>query len=739
MKNSFEQVILECDFAVIGGGPAGFASAVSASRLGMKTILVTDRPAIGGNHGQEVRVCISGAGHRPWMRYTDETGVMHEALQRWGYRSRCANGLKNWIDMDIVYGEMIDAEDNLRVIFNTLINDVELDNAGRIVSVSGNQSRSEKHYTIKAPLFADCTGDSTVGYLAGADFRLGREAKNEFNEPGAPEKEDSTTMGATLCFSSRSAGKPVDFVPVKGAINFHDWKPEDFPYVGKAWSQRPDGEFGMLWWAEVGGLINQISSAPDIELECRKVVLGIWDYIKNSGKFQKVEEQYIDWMAALPGKRESRRLLGDYIINENDLWEQNDFTDAVGFTGYMIDVHPAGGYKNPNWAGSVHRFQPGASDIPLRSLYSRNIPNLFMAGRNISTTQQGMGSTRVAGTCAVTGQSIAHAAKICTSENTMPGKLTGGQVKKVQQLLLRSDCSIHGYTIRDDLLQKAKVSASSVRPFSLTAGNQSIPLEKAQGVFIPNSADVVNEVELFFETDKPAEIKLAFYTCNRDRNYRLNNLICEKAFEIKESGWQKIALGIKPGAGQKIICVILPAVGVSLKASEDRLTSVLPVTFETDNKETIPCYETPYKVNNLTPLFKISPEQDLFAAESVTDGYIRPLSLPHVWSSGSLKDGAQSIEFEFENETEISRIELVFNSDQDVDHMIDLDVCSLLVKSFRLEAIANEDNIELAADNNNFIRFRTFDFAPVKVRKLKLTITESWGHDHAEVFSIRAY
>lgn len=747
MKNTFERIELTADLAVVGAGPAGFSAAVGAARLGLKVILVNDRSVIGGNHGREVRVSISGAGHRPWIRYADETGVMHEFLQRWGYRKEYSGADVDWLDADIVYNEMLAEEDNITVILNTLIDDVELDARGNIISISGSQGRSEKHYIIKAPYFADCTGDGTLGYLAGAGFTRGREAKSEYNEPGAPEVADMTSMGSTLCFRSTSAGKPVKFLPVKGAVNFHDWKKEEFPYVGKAWSQRADGGFNMLWWAEVGGLIDQISQAPEIERECYNVIMGIWDYIKNSGRFENVEDQHISWLATVPGKRESRRLLGDYVFTENDLWDQTDFDDAVAYSGYMIDVHPAGGYRNPHWSGSVHRFQPGATDLPLRSLYSKDVGNLFMAGRNISTTQQAMGSTRVAGTCATTALAVAHATKVCLESKLMPAQLKSEQIRSIQQSLLKNDCSILNHTTENNLLAGSSVSASGVREFAIPEGNKLISLDNAFGVFIPTGSDKVQSVEFFFEVEEASEVQMAFYTCNRLRNYRLDNQVCKKTIQISESGWQKIDLDIEPGVGRKIICAFLANDNVKLRASSEIMTGVLPVSFVShgggevniDSKGGCPDYESPYKVCEQTPLFKINPSEELNAAQNVIDGHIRPLSLPHVWVSGRISEQQQWLEITLPEQKEISAIDLVFNSNQDIDHQVQLGVNKQLVRAFKVEAISGDSSTIIAEDDNNYLRFRQFIFEKTPVDKLRLSISGTWGHDFAEVFAVRAY
>jgi len=198
------------------------------------------------------------------------------------------------------------------------------------------------------------------------------------------------------------------------------------------------------------------------------IVMGVWDHIKNSGKFPTATNWALDWVGMLPGKREARRLVGDHILTQQDLMGLNpEFEDAVCIGGWNLDEHPPTGFEDPELPPYVSIKLPGVYNIPLRSLYSKNIRNLFMAGRNISATHTAFSSTRVMGTCAVEGQAIGTAAALCIQHNLPPRGLyeDKAKLKTLQQTLLRDDQSIRGLKNEDplDLARKATVTASNER------------------------------------------------------------------------------------------------------------------------------------------------------------------------------------------------------------------------------------------------------------------------------------
>ncbi len=244
-----------------------------------------------------------------------------------------------------------------------------------IVSIKGYQSTTQTFHEVQAKYFADCSGDSVLR-ISGAEFRWGREARSEFNESHAPEVADNLTMGNTILLEPREVGPDhTPFIAPKWAKKFSE---ADLPNRHLT----PTGD--NFWWLELGGMQNTIADAETLRDELLKVSLGVWDLITNHPD-GRAKDWELDWIGALPGKRENVRYVGDHILNQNDILDGGKFDDTVAYGGWtMDDHHPAGLYYTGR--ATVFHHTPSPFGIPYRSMYSKNIDNLFFAGRNISTT-----------------------------------------------------------------------------------------------------------------------------------------------------------------------------------------------------------------------------------------------------------------------------------------------------------------------------------------------------------------
>jgi hypothetical protein len=305
-------------------------------------------------------------------------------------------------------------------------------------------------------VYCDCTGDSRLALEAGAEMRTGREARSEYGESLAPEKPDPLTLGSSILFTSRLYRNPVPFTPPKWARKIT--KEQLVHRKITSW------EYGY-WWIEWGGNHDVISDNERIRFELLSIVMGVWDYIKNSGDFPDSKMWGMDWVGMMPGKRGSRRLIGDYTLTQKDLMTGGNFPDAVAIGGWAMDGHPPEGFDRPDLPPNTVLSPPEVYDIPLRSLYSRNIANLFMAGRNISASYVAFTSARVMATCAVEGQAIGTAAAQCVETGLSPRQLASDptQVARLQQTLLRDDQTIKRRRNEDtsDLARTATVTASA--------------------------------------------------------------------------------------------------------------------------------------------------------------------------------------------------------------------------------------------------------------------------------------
>lgn len=444
--------IHDVDFCVIGAGLAGMSAAISAARHGARVVLMQDRPVLGGNASSEVRMWVCGA-HGENNR---ETGIVEEIALENRYR----NPLRNYSLWDSVLYEKVRLEPNITLLLNCTCNDAIMD-SNRIKAVKGWQMTTETWHTVKADLFADCSGDSILAPLTGAEFRVGREARAEFDEDIEPEQGDKKTMGMSCLIQARETGSPQDFIAPKWA---HVYKTcDDLPFRGH------DVLSTNFWWIELGGEQDSIHDTEDIRDELLKVAFGVWDHIKNRGD-HGAENWVLEWIGFLPGKRESRRYVGDYILTQNDVRAEGRFEDLVAYGGWTMDDHHPGGM---NWTGEPTMFHPAPSPfgIPYRCLYSRNIENLFCAGRNISVTHAAMSATRVMATCALVGQAVGTAAAIATNGQLTPRGVYEESLQELKQSLMEDDAYLPwNKRAIPDLTAWATLKATAGEPEALRNG-----------------------------------------------------------------------------------------------------------------------------------------------------------------------------------------------------------------------------------------------------------------------------
>lgn len=450
-------VDLECDVFVAGGGLAGVCAAVAAARQGAKVVLVQDRSRLGGNSSSEVRMHVVGAdAHRarPGWR---EGGLMEELR----LDDAVHNPHRRFELWDLLLYDKVKREPRITLLLDTTLFAAETRN-GRIERVLARCDTTEHLYRVTAKQYLDCTGDCRLGLEAGAELRMGRESKTEFDESLAYDTADAQTLGSSILFTARDYGRPIPFRPP--------------PWARKVTAEmlkfRPisSWEYGY-WWIEWGGQLNSIRDNERIRFELLGIVLGVWDYIKNSGARPESATWAMDWIGFLPAKRESRRLLGDYVLTQHDLeGKRRQPADTIAIGGWPMDDHPPSGFDA--WTEPPFRSVPlpDVYGIPLRCLYSRNVANLWMAGRNISATHAALSSTRVMATCAVLGQAAGTAAAQCAREGCTARELQADpdRLRALQQTLLRDDQTIKGLRNEDpnDLARQARVTASSSVPSS---------------------------------------------------------------------------------------------------------------------------------------------------------------------------------------------------------------------------------------------------------------------------------
>ena len=407
------------DLVVVGGGVAGMCAAVTAARMGCKVALVNDRPVLGGNNSAEVRVHLGGYAE---MEPNKGLGRM---LREFGH-SRKGNAQPAEYYEDDKKQNFIEAEKNVMLYANYRAVSVQM-NGTKISSVVIKHIETGEEICLKAALFSDCTGDGTIGYLAGADFRMGRESRSEFGESLAPEKADSLTMGASIQWYSKDNGKKTVFPKFNYGLEFNENNCEKVKM----------GE----WTWETGMNKNQIDEAELIRDYGLLVVYSNWSFLKNEWKEkEKYRNWSLEWVAYIAGKRESRRLMGDYILKQDDIDKGVFHEDASFTTTWSIDLHfpdPKNSELFPGQefkAATKHLFiHPYA--VPYRCLYSRNVNNLFMAGRNISTTHVGLGTVRVMRTTGMMGEGVGMAAALCRQYGVLPREIYQHHLPELKKMM----------------------------------------------------------------------------------------------------------------------------------------------------------------------------------------------------------------------------------------------------------------------------------------------------------------
>ncbi|MCW3087349.1 MAG: FAD-dependent oxidoreductase, partial [Sediminibacterium sp.] len=533
VRNLFTEKI-DSDLVIVGGGISGVCCAITAAREGLKVALVQDRPVLGGNASSEVRLWILGAtshmgNNNRWSR---EGGVIDEIL----VENTCRNPEGNPVLFDSILIEKVVEEKNIHLFLNTAVFETTMGTNDSISSVRGYCSQNQTEYHFHAPYFCDASGDGVIAFLSGAAFRMGAESKEEFGEKFAPSKEYGELLGHSLYFYSKDTGKPVKFTPPSFALSDIKTIPRY-----KTFSLQDQG--CRLWWIEYGGRMDTVKDTELIKWELWKVVYGVWDYIKNSGSFPDAVNYTLEWVGTIPGKRESRRFCGDYMLIQQDIVEQREQEDAVSYGGWSIDLHPADGVFS-EMPGCNQWHSKGIYTIPYRSLYSKNVVNLFLAGRIISASHVAFGSSRVMATSANSAQAVAIAAVIAKKYNLLPRQVLG-HTTELQQQLLRAGQFIPGIINNDaeDLARNAIITASS--EFSLSGLSQSgelYPLESTGlAQLIPVSPGALPGMYFDLNAAEKCDVLIQLAVSGRKGNYTPDQVLEEQAITLNP-GRNQVAL-----------------------------------------------------------------------------------------------------------------------------------------------------------------------------------------------------
>ncbi|MEY4273320.1 MAG: hypothetical protein RL638_268 [Bacteroidota bacterium] len=739
------------DLVVVGGGLAGVCAAISAARSGLQVALIQDRPVLGGNSSSEVRLWILGAtshmgNNNRWAR---ESGVINEIM----VENLFANKEGNPIIFDSILLDKVRKESNISLFLNTSIYHVEKADADTISSVVGYCSQNETKYKFSSSLFVDCSGDGIVGFLSGAAFRMGAESQDEFGEKFAPSIEYGELLGHSIYFYSKDTGQPVKYVAPSFAIDVS----KEIPRYKSFNSQ----DFGCrLWWIEYGGRKDTIHDTEEIKWELWKIVYGVWNHIKNSGEFPDAENLTLEWVGMIPGKRESRRFEGDYMMVQQDIVEQRKHSDAVAFGGWSIDLHPGDGVFSEK-PGCNQWHSKGLYQVPYRSLYSKNISNLFFAGRIISASHVAFGSTRVMATSAYLGQVVGHAAYLCLLKKCKPRDLyTKNHMEELQLYLAKNGQFIPDFHPIDNenLINSARIEASSQLQLSILEGNNDWKyLDESIGQLLPIKAGKIPDIKLTVfgveNTILNTEVRLSSKVGNFTPDQTLSN-----QSHIIVSGKNEINIHSDAilEADQYVFFIIHKNSNVKIEFTETRITGLLSV-FNTvnaavsnygkqDAPDNIGIDSFEFWVPQRRPdgknlALQISEPLNQFNKSNLTSLIQRPTNQTNAWVA-DLNDDFPEIRINWESKQEIKQIILCF--DPDWDHPLETVLInhpeSVIPFTVQNYTICDDEGILVFEKSGNYETINNIRFEnSINTRELVIRLKKSNTNIPVSLFSIQIY
>lgn len=726
------------EVVVIGGGLTGVCCALTAARRGTRVVLVQDRPVLGGNASSEVRLWALGAtshmgNNNRWSR---EGGAIDEIMTENVYRNREGNP----VIFDTVLLDLVMREPNITMLLNTVVYKVEKSSDDMIDRVVAYNPINETHYEISGRFFADCSGDGLVGYLAGAPYRMGSEDRAVYGEGFTPDKQTyGELLGHTILFYMKDTGKPVEYVAPDFALKD----------VEKHISKIHNDEYFSIhhhgckyWWIEYGGRLDTIHDSEDIKRELWKVVYGIWNYIKNSGRFPEMSTYTLEWVGTIPGKRESRRMQGLYTLTQQDIIEQRTHYDAVSYGGWAIDLHPSNGvYADGRACNQWH--SKGVYQIPYRCYLGANIRNLMFGGRIMSSSHVANGSTRVMCTSACGGQAIGTALSLCVEKDRMPADYVSRDlIGELQRALVEGGQYIPGLETNDEsnLLHSAKVSASSSFRFGGYAGNGAFrKLRFSTAALFPVKGGMP-EITLPVRAEEATELRVELRVALRDNGYTPDRTL-ETVSVPLAAGEREVSVRFQTSfeKSEYVFVCFMANEAVALGESDDLVSGTTTVLNQInlavsnygrqDPPEDIGIESFEFWCPLRRPegkniAFTLTPAQEIFSLELMSNSLTRPVGATNAWAA-AIDDPAPELTLQWDGPKRLSELRLFF--DTDFDHAMETvqmghseNVMPFCVRDY--EVVDSEDRvIARVSDNYQAVNCVRFD-EPVTTDRLRLRL-----------------
>lgn len=736
-----ERIHIHKDLIVAGAGVSGICCAVQAARLGLQVGLIEASGYLGGNAGPEVRVNVNGAdGTSEFNLYSRTGGILDEIVVENLYR----NPQGNAFHFEALLEDVIDREPNIQLFCGTAVEGVETEETEggkRILSVQAGCWKEEKRYSFTAPLFADHTGDGVLGALAGAQYMRGRESNRTFGEPLAPEQADDYVLLGTLNYHASDIGKPVKYVPPDCA-----WKLEETDIL-KFREIPADSFYSSRWFYEIGGGTGPAENA-ELMKQHRALVYSIWDYVKNSGRYQ-AENYDLDYVSCTIGKREFRRFPGNWILTEQDLTERRMFEDCIGYGGWSVDLHAIHGFLDQDLPNR-HYYLPGIYQIPFRCCVSREVENLFPGGRCASFSHVAHGSARVMGTLCTMGQAIGAAAWLSLRENKNPGGFSETDIKELQQLILESDGWAPGLSRRRGPEAEAVVTASSVMEEECMGGLCFRPLERDAALLLPVEKRM-EHFRLQLRAREDTELKVQFFCSERREGYDPGILLDQRSIALHrgdDARWYEIRPAFEV-EGRFVFVRLTANPAVEAGWSEGNCTLAVSLLQRENQEENIwdavtgECKEFVWEPVQQCLAYQARQEKNIYRPDQAVNGYSRPYGTANCWRSAA-SGGPQCLRFCWEKEQVLSEVKIRFSADYNcrIYTHLDRNACRVLpeiTREYAVFAETEEGRICLGEGKDNYRRENRICFSKTACREIAIELYQTNGAPYFSVDEVIFY
>ncbi len=494
---SMDNVELDCDILVAGGGLSGICAAIAAAREGAKVVLVQNRSRLGGNASMEVKM--HPLGINPQNVGFREAGILEELK----LKNSVENPDHSWAVWDCMLYDKVRCEQNITLLLDTTLYGADVENSV-ITKAYARCDLSLTNYIISAKQYIDCTGDSRLAIEAGAEVMTGRDGTEKYGESLAGHFTKDEHLCCSMMFTSVDVGHEVKYTAPSWAkkitaehLKFRDPAKWGFNYG--------------YWFLSFGGKLDTVRDMEVIRRELLAILHGVWNYVKNVAKYPEAKNRVLDFVAMFPARRDTYRIAGYDIFTQHDIegkWAER--SDQIITVGWPMEDQPSDGFYfngKPAIYGGTTQFY----NLPLTAMYSKDVKNLFMAGRNMNTSHIAFTSTRVMNVGALAGEVVGNAAVKCVRENINPRELgtDANKLNELRQKLLKNGNILVNYKNEDpdDLILKSTAWASDcANSTSADNAKNGITYDFKDEVKNRWQGDISKQPELTFSWEKQVEI-----------------------------------------------------------------------------------------------------------------------------------------------------------------------------------------------------------------------------------------